>query len=66
VASMYDMRNLPVDAVSFGSGCQRECKNYPLGETKIYPPAKKGGKYGQPRCMLPSDDCVGRRRDDQR
>jgi hypothetical protein len=53
-------------AIPWDINCQRECKNYPLGETKIYPPAKKGDKDGEPRCMLPPDDCVGRRRDDQR
>ena len=45
--------------------CQRECKNPPLGETKNPPLEKKGGRDDQPGCMLPSDDCVGRKRNGQ-
>jgi len=60
-------RYLEVGFVLLGveTWCQRECKIYLLGETKIYPPAKKGGNNDQPRCMLPSENCVGRKTDDQ-
>lgn len=45
--------------------CQRECNNYPLWETKIYPPSKKGVANESGKHNFPSNGIYGRKGHDQ-